>query len=52
MDELKKILTKDNPYAINILVNLVDKEMENANGEYLTSLKDIVKKLLGGGNLT
>ena len=49
MDEFKKFLTKDNPYAINILINLIDNEMENSSGEYLNLLKDIAKKLLKVG---
>ena len=45
MDEFKKFLTENNPYAINILINLIDREIGNSSGEYLDSLKDLAKKL-------
>lgn len=49
MDKFKDFLTKDNPYAINILINLIDSEMENASGEYLDNLRDLAQKFLKVG---
>jgi len=49
LKEFKDFLKKDNPYAINILINLIDVEMEKASGEYLENLKDLAQKFLKVG---
>lgn len=53
-DEYVKIVTKkylqdNNPYSINILVNLIDRELSNSNPEsnYYRDLEDLSKKLIG-----
>lgn len=45
---VKKYLQDNNPYSINILVNLIDKELSNSNVEsdYYKDLEDLSKKLI------
>lgn len=45
---VKKYLQDNNPYSINILVNLIDKELSNSNieSDYYRDLEDLSKKLI------
>lgn len=45
---IKDFFTKDNPYAISIIKNLVDNELDKVTREdveYKANLRDIIKKL-------
>ena len=48
MEEFKKFLLEGNPYAINIILNIINAEMDktDANGEYFQSLKDLAYKFI------
>lgn len=48
MEEFKKFLLEGNPYAINILLNIIDSEIEksNPNEEYYQNLKDLANKIM------
>lgn len=45
---VKKYLQDNNPYSINILINLIDKELSNSNTEsdYYKDLENLSKKLI------
>lgn len=48
MEEFKKFLLEGNPYAINILLNIINSELEKEvkNSEYLIWLKDLANKII------
>lgn len=48
MEEFKKFLLEGNPYAINILLNIINSEIEKENNdsEYLNWLKDLANKII------
>lgn len=48
MEEFKKFLLDGNPYAINIILNIINAEMDKTDhkGEYFQSLKDLAKKII------
>lgn len=45
---VKKYLQDDNPYSVNILINLIDRELSNSNtdSDYYKDLEKISKKLI------
>ena len=45
---VKKYLQDDNPYSVNILINLIDRELSNSNTEsdYYRDLENLSKKLI------
>ena len=45
---VKKYLQDDNPYSVNILINLIDRELSNSNTEsdYYKDLENLSKKLI------
>ena len=45
---VKKYLQDNNPYSINILINLIDRELSNSNTEsdYYRDLENLSKKLI------
>lgn len=45
---VKKYLQDNNPYSINILINLIDRELSNSNTEsdYYKDLENLSKKLI------
>lgn len=45
---VKKYLEDNNPYSINILINLIDRELSNSNTEsdYYKDLENLSKKLI------
>lgn len=48
MEEFKKFILDGNPYAINIVLNIIDSEMEKAeqDSDYFNSLKDLAHKFI------
>lgn len=48
MEEFKKFLLEGNPYAIDIVLNLIDSQMEkeSLNSNYFNWLKDLANKFI------
>lgn len=48
MEEFKKFLLEGNPYAIDIILNLIDSQMEkeSLNSNYFNWLKDLANKFI------
>ncbi|WP_294365024.1 hypothetical protein [uncultured Clostridium sp.] len=48
MEEFKKFLLEGNPYAIDIVLNLIDSQMEkeSLNNNYFNYLKDLADKFI------
>lgn len=48
MEEFKRFLLDGNHYAIDIVLNIIDSEMEKAeqNSDYFNSLKDLAHKFI------
>jgi hypothetical protein len=48
MEEFKKFLLEGNPYAINIVLNIIGSEIEKADqgSDYFNSLKDLAYKFI------
>lgn len=46
---VKKYFEDNNPYSINVLINLIDRELSNSNTEsdYYRDLENLSKKLIG-----